>query len=131
MTDSTPDLQTAVCPRCGDVVMRDFLATHITFVHPSVPKPAKAKAQQSKPKKKGKIFAGDLLPTIKVKIRPQPQVKRGKGVPKPKTGYTVKSLRGLRMVTSSSSSGSSMFGGVKYATVRVFSGGLPGLGKRR
>lgn len=29
------------------------------------------------------------------------------------------------------SKGSSMFGGVKFAVVRVFSGGLPGLGKRR
>lgn len=111
--------------------MQDFLTTHITLVHPSVPRPAKTKTQRSKPKKKGKLFAGDLLPTIKVKVRPQPQPKLGKGVPKPKTGYTVKSLRGLRLGTSSSSGGSSMFGGVKYTTVRVFSGGLPGLGKRR
>lgn len=135
MTDSTPTLQTVACPRCGDIVMHDFLATHITCVHPSVPRPAKSKskAQHGKPKKKGKQFAGGLLPTIKVNVRsqPQPQVKRGKGLPIPKTGPQWNSLRGLRVVTSSSSSGSSMFGGAKPTWVSIVSGGLPGLGKRR
>lgn len=122
MNDDSDQIETVVCPQCGDVLMRSFLSAHIAYVHPKQKKTKLAAHEVPQKKRHEKIV---LL------VRPKPPLTKKQKRTALRQAEKSKKRNNKFRVVLPSGPGSSMFGGIKYSTVRVFSGGLPGLGKRK
>lgn len=120
MNEDGDHMETVICPHCGDVLMGSFLSTHITYVHP------KQKTELTAHKK----HQQERIAKLVLLDRPKPPpTKKQKRAALKQAAKSKRRSNNFRVVLSSGP-GSSMFGGVKYSTIRICSGGLPGLGKR-
>ena len=122
---------TKICPYCGDVVMVSFLEVHLRELHPG-------QSEEEKAPKKGSSKKIGPRPSPATKLLMK-KVKRAEtcGIDWEQEAKTLprdlrKKKAGRKFwAPTSLNRDSSLFGGVKFSAVRICSGGLPGLGKKR
>jgi hypothetical protein len=115
------------CPLCGEVLMRGFLGEHLQHAHP-----IESRNHECPKHRKAPLALRAPVTTEPKALNVNAEQKTQK-VENPKQKPTKKKRRynPFAMVVTSAPRGSSMFGGFKPSFVRICSGGLPSLGRRK
>lgn len=112
------------CPLCSEPVPRGKLGLHLEAWHPvdlrdrPIPSPSEVLATMER--------LAPRPPPPQAPVPKKVQAKENKEAKKKK-----RRIQRFSTIVTGTPRGSSMFGGFKPSVVSVFSGGLPGLGKRR